>query len=163
MSNPITPEEIAHLLDLHGPSLELFAAQWTLTPEDCVQEAFVQLVRQSARPLNLVAWLYRVVRNGAISQRRATQRRHRYENAKAGSARSWFEPEVGLGLDVAAVTEALSSLPEEEREVVVARIWGGLSFEQIADVVNVSRSTALPVQRCSAAARSARSSGCSAA
>ena len=46
-----------------------------------------------------------------------------------------------MGLDVAAVTEALSSLPEEEREVVVARIWGGLSFEQIADAVESSAAT----------------------
>jgi RNA polymerase sigma-70 factor (ECF subfamily) len=142
MSSPITPEELARLLDAHAAALELFAAQWTRAPEDCVQEAFLQLVRQAARPPNLVAWLYRVVRNRAISQSRSSQRRLKYESARAADRPEWFEPQAGLGLDIAAVTEALAALPEGQREIVVARIWGGLSFEQIAEVVNVSRSTA---------------------
>ena len=37
---------------------------------------------------------------------------------------------------------ALEQLPPEQREVIVARLWGGLSFEQIAAVAGCSASTA---------------------
>jgi len=36
----------------------------------------------------------------------------------------------------------LQSLDEGLREVIVARIWGGLNFEQISEVVGASISTA---------------------
>jgi RNA polymerase sigma-70 factor (ECF subfamily) len=37
---------------------------------------------------------------------------------------------------------ALQGLPIEQREIVVARLWGGLNFEQIAEVAGCSVSTA---------------------
>ena len=36
----------------------------------------------------------------------------------------------------------LSALPIEQREVIVAHLWGGLTFEQIAEVSGTSSSTA---------------------
>jgi len=33
-------------------------------------------------------------------------------------------------------------LPLEEREVIIARIWGGLTFAEIAELVNCSLPTA---------------------
>ncbi|MFG0263502.1 MAG: sigma factor-like helix-turn-helix DNA-binding protein [Novipirellula sp. JB048] len=35
----------------------------------------------------------------------------------------------------------MQALPLEQRETVVARIWGQLSFEEIATLTNSSRST----------------------
>ena len=40
------------------------------------------------------------------------------------------------------MTSALESLPEVEREVLVARLWGGLTFQEIGQVVGTSGSTA---------------------
>jgi RNA polymerase sigma-70 factor (ECF subfamily) len=37
---------------------------------------------------------------------------------------------------------ALQGLPLDQREVIVARLWGGLSFEEIAVVADCSTSTA---------------------
>jgi RNA polymerase sigma-70 factor (ECF subfamily) len=39
-------------------------------------------------------------------------------------------------------TVALQGLPAEQREVIVAHLWGGLTFEQIAGLVGASSSTA---------------------
>ena len=69
-------------------------------------------------------------------------RRHRRESATAGSDRWFVEPEVD-GLDAEIAVAALERLPGEQSEVIVARHWGGLSFEQIAEVVGCSASTAL--------------------
>jgi RNA polymerase sigma-70 factor (ECF subfamily) len=46
------------------------------------------------------------------------------------------------GLDAETAVTALQQLDAEQREVIVARHWGGLSFEQIADVAGCSASTA---------------------
>lgn len=142
MNPPVGPEQLASLLDAHGAALELFAAQWTHTPDDCVQEAFIELARQTQSPDRVVAWLYRVVRNRAISQCRSAGRRRKYETAAAEQTGDWFEPSPGSSLDAASATLALKELSPQHREVIVARIWGGLSFEQIAELVGSSVSTA---------------------
>jgi RNA polymerase sigma-70 factor (ECF subfamily) len=137
----MTPAEVARLIDTHTAPLVLCARQWCAEPEDVVQEAFVKLARQGRSPTDAVAWLYRVVRNGAINASKMARRRHRRESAVARPERWFIEPEVD-GLDAETAVAALQSLVTEQREVIVARHWAGLSFEQIAEVVGCSASTA---------------------
>jgi RNA polymerase sigma factor (sigma-70 family) len=137
----VTPERLAQLLDSHGAALELFASQWTQSPADAVQEAFVELARQTIVPVHMVAWLYRVVRNRAASEARSARRRKRRESTVAAGRESWFQASGG-GLDAEEATEALRSLPEGLSEVLVARMWGGLTFEQIGEVTQTSAATA---------------------
>jgi RNA polymerase sigma-70 factor (ECF subfamily) len=136
------PERLGRLLDGHAATLTLFARQWCATPEDVVQEAFVKLAALRAPPDNPVAWLYRAVRNGALSAARAGRRRRRHEAAAAARVPDWFLPSEGAGLDAAAAAAALEGLPGELREVVVAHLWGGLPFEQVAGLTGTSPSTA---------------------
>ncbi len=133
--------DFARLLDTHAPALILYARQWCPTPEDVVQEAFLKLATRGEWPRDVTAWLYRVVRNAALDASKAARRRQRRESAVARPVRWFREAEVD-GLDAAVAVEALRRLPEPEREVIVARLWGGLSFEQIADVASCSASTA---------------------
>jgi RNA polymerase sigma-70 factor (ECF subfamily) len=135
------PELLGRLLDEHGAALVLYARQWCETPEDVVQEAFLALVRQAVLPENLVAWLYRVVRNGALSASRSSGRRSKREAAVAHAAEPWFEPREGERLDAAEATRALEHLPIEQRETIVARLWGGLSFDEIAALSGSPKST----------------------
>src|ERR1700733_6611353 len=137
----VTPERLAQLLDSHAAALELFAAQWTHASADAVQEAFVELARQPTVPNNAVAWLYRVVRNRAASEARSAHRRKRHESAAAGRG-AWFQARDENRLDPEEAAEALRSLPPELRQVLVARIWGELTFEQIAEIIGTSTSTA---------------------
>jgi RNA polymerase sigma-70 factor (ECF subfamily) len=133
--------DFARLVDTHGPPLLLYARQWCAAPEDVVQEAFLKLLALRQPPRQVVPWLYRVVRNAALDAGKAARRRQRRESAVARPDRWFVEPEVE-GLDAAAAVAALQRLPAEEREVIVARLWGGLSFEQIAEVAGCSASTA---------------------
>ena len=138
----IGPQLLGRLLDEHGPALELFARQWCQNPADVVQEAFLQLIRQRTLPENVVGWLYRVVRNGAITAARSTERRRRHETAAAQLHENWFDPSQPAMLNGEDVTEALARVPLEERETIVARLWGRMSFEQIAILTQSSPSTA---------------------
>jgi RNA polymerase sigma-70 factor (ECF subfamily) len=136
------PEQLADLVDRYAAALVLYARQWCACPEDVVQTAFLKLVRQGAPPDNLLPWLYRVVRNGAIDASRAARRRTRYETAAAESAPRWFAPSYDpTGLDAGAAAQSLATLPPETREIIVAHIWGGLTFEQIAVAVGSSAAT----------------------
>jgi RNA polymerase sigma factor (sigma-70 family) len=135
-----TPLELATLLDQHGAALVLYARGFCDCPEDVVQDALLELISQRQRPTRLVAWLYRVVRNGAIGAARGARRRMRRETAVA-SPEAWFENVEGP-LDAQEAAAALATLPLELREVVVARIWGSLTFAEIAELVSTSLSTA---------------------
>ncbi|MEX0938440.1 MAG: sigma-70 family RNA polymerase sigma factor [Pirellulales bacterium] len=136
------PNELRELVDRHAAALELYAAQWTSAPEDCVQDALVQLIRQRHQPDDCVAWLYRVVRNRAISLARANQRRRNREATVARETSCWFEASPGARLDAKEVTAALSKIDGRYREVIVARLWGGLTYEQIGRVVKISTASA---------------------
>lgn len=140
--NPVSPETLLRLLAEHRGALVLYARQWCAVAEDVVQEAFLQLVRQRDEPDNVVGWLYRVVRNRAISAARSAGRRARHEAVAAGRSEPWFVGTADLRLDAEAATTALKELPIELRETVVARIWGGLSFVEIAELTGTSSSTA---------------------
>jgi RNA polymerase sigma factor (sigma-70 family) len=133
-------ELLTRLVREHSAALVLYARQWCRAPEDVVQEAFLQLMRQPVAPSNVVAWMHRVVRNAAINASRSESRRMRHEMARPD--RSWFAPTMGESLDAAAATEALQHLTIEERETIVLRIWSKLSFEEIAELTNTSKSTA---------------------
>lgn len=138
----VTPERLAELLEAHAAALELFASRWTQSPADVVQEAFVELARQPIVPVNTLAWLYRVVRNRAASEARSARRRKRRESTAGADRQAWFQASNTGGIDAAEATEALRSLPEGLSEVLIAKIWGGLTFEQIGEVKETSASTA---------------------
>src|SRR5215207_3289925 len=136
------PDQLAELVDRYAAALVLYARQWCDCPEDVVQNALLKLCRQRTPPDNLVPWLYRVVRNGAIDASRAARRRHKYESAAADRTDPWFSPpDDPTGLDARAAADALTGLPAETREIVIAHLWGGLTFEQIAQTVGSSAAT----------------------
>lgn len=144
-NDTLTPDELCLLVDEHFSTLVLFARQWTVDEaEDLVQDAFLQLVKRSYRegkPAQPVAWLFQVVRNGAIDRIRRNKRRVDRERTFATEQSVRFEsPDDGpfRSEEIPAMLDVLSS---EQREIVVARIWGGLTFDEIAVVVRLPRTT----------------------
>ena len=129
-------------LDRHGPALTLYARQWCPSrsdAEDAVQDAFVRFWRSRGRGRvrDETAYLFACVRTAAIDLVRAGQRRKHHESAvnvfeSAPDRQDWRE----------SVEVALEKLPAEQREVLVLKIWGGLTFAQIAEMLAVPVSTA---------------------
>jgi RNA polymerase sigma-70 factor (ECF subfamily) len=135
-------ELLGRLFDQHAAALVLYARQWCTTPEDVVQEALLKLVSQKKPPDRLVPWLYRVVRNAAISAARSSKRRRHHEAVAAARTAPWFVQAEAEGIDGATASGALQMLPLEQREAIVAHLWGGLTFEQIGELAGTSSSTA---------------------
>jgi RNA polymerase sigma factor (sigma-70 family) len=130
------PSKLASWYAAHAAPLVLYARQWggPAAAEDAVQEAFIQLLSQSREPDNVRAWLFKTVRNAALSQLRSSQRRDRRERAVTAARPEWFTPRPDDLIDAAAAQDALAALDADQREVVVLRIWGQASFAEIAEV-----------------------------
>lgn len=143
MNGPIDSEQLGRLLDEHGAALALYASQWTDTADDCVQEALVELARQRQAPGHVIAWLYRVVKNRALNAARGARRRRERESRAMAERFAVVEQSAAFDRDDSrAAIEALEQLDTSERELVVMRIWGGLKYEEIAEALAISISTA---------------------
>jgi RNA polymerase sigma-70 factor (ECF subfamily) len=143
MNGPIDAEQLGRLLDERGAALALYAAQWTDAPDDCVQEALVELARQQPSPEHVVAWLYRVVKHRALNAARgARRRRERESRAIAERFPEAEQPAAFDNDDTIAATDALVQLELEERELIVMRIWGNLTYDEIGSALNISTATA---------------------
>lgn len=140
--HPLSPDEFARLVDRHGPTLALYARLWCMDADDAVQEAFLELVKRTRPPVEPLPWLFATVRNRARSLARTQRRAERRERDLATQQTPWFEPDPSARLDAQAATEALAELELVEREAVVARLWGELTFEQLGQLLGMSRSAA---------------------
>jgi RNA polymerase sigma-70 factor (ECF subfamily) len=146
-------------LGRHGPAMLLLARQFVLSAadaEDVVQDAFVRFWRSRERggddnrePVSdAVAYLYACVKHAALDHLRGGRRRLRREEAVA-SARAemqWDEPLLTGPLEQEErrqlIEAALARLPEPQREVLVLKVWAGLSFPQIARALEIPSDTA---------------------
>jgi RNA polymerase sigma factor (sigma-70 family) len=137
---PIAPEELGRLYREHAPALRLYVRQWPSGDEDLVQDAFVKLAQQAPAPQQVLPWLYAVIRNAALAASRGEARRRRRQD-RASAAEVWFSAAEDR-IDGQEATRLLAELPLEQRELVVARIWGGLTFEELARLAGCSLPTA---------------------
>ena len=142
----VASDEWAIWLDHHGAALVLLARQWLPSradAEDVVQEAFVRFWRSRQRATDPAAYLYACVKHCALDWHRSRERRCRREEAAArAEAETLFMGPLEQEERRAAIAAALASLPENQREVLVMKIWGGLSFPQIAQALQTSANTA---------------------
>jgi RNA polymerase sigma-70 factor (ECF subfamily) len=140
------PDDWRGWLARHGAALVLFARQWAschADAEDAVQEGFVRFWRSRERADDATAYLYACVRGVAIEMGRSSLRRDRREQASArGEAAPLFACPVEQDERRAAIESALAQLPAPQREVVVLKIWAGLTFPQIAAALGVPNDTA---------------------
>lgn len=148
MEEPTDHESWQTWLRQFGPKLYLCARQWTHSradAEDVVQEAFVRFWRhQRSLPGDPMALMVTSVRRAAFDlARRAGRRAARDDRAGVpDEPHCWFECALEGDERRAVVEEAVGRLPVEQREVLALKIWGELTFEQIAATLNVSPNTA---------------------
>jgi RNA polymerase sigma factor (sigma-70 family) len=132
--------------DRHSSALLLLARQWIFdssAAEDVVQEAFVRFWRSRQNAKDPAAYLYACVKYCALDWLRGRQRRTQRENVVARpEAESFFCGAAEQAERQVAISAALGELPEEQREVVVMKIWGGLTLPQIAEALEIAPNTA---------------------
>lgn len=116
---------------------------------DIVQDAFLRLWREERETVegHVGPWLYRVCRNRAIDvQRKEGRMTHLEPGAIAESVGSDHRTPSPSALSLAddgappgdAVISAIEKLPPRQQEAVRLKFQGGLSYKEIADVMETS-------------------------
>jgi RNA polymerase sigma-70 factor (ECF subfamily) len=149
MEDPANHDSWRQWFHQHGPRLLLCARLWTHSQadaEDVVQEAFVRFWRHQ-RHLDgePQALLVTSIRRAALDLGRREDRRtarERRTEEESGNIEPLFEPPIEDRERLLVVETALRRLPAEQREVLVLKIWGDLTFEQIAGQLTISPNTA---------------------
>ncbi|HOU89005.1 MAG: ECF RNA polymerase sigma factor SigE [Verrucomicrobia bacterium ADurb.Bin006] len=133
----------------YAPRLLLFARQQTprlSDAEDIVQDAFVRYWRaQQANPSLSPDVLFVMIRRIAIDYARKNHGRFVRESeagALSGPAEVWFVDPAEEQERKEEIEKALRSLPAEQREVLVLKVWGELTFERIGEMLEISPHTA---------------------
>lgn len=132
-----------------APQLVLYARQLVASrsdAEDVVQMAFVRWWRRFPEgDSHHIPLLYAAVRTIALDQRRSDTRRVNREAksdlAVAGENAPTFDPQPGQKEVADIVERALRDLPQEQREVVTLKLWGDLTFNEIAAMTGDSINT----------------------
>lgn len=128
-----------------APALLLFARRWTNSradAEDVVQEAFVRFWRRQ-HSLENRGLLYATVRSTALDRLRSEQRRTRREAFASSETAEHCEPIFATEDDgQQLLAAAVERLPNEQREVVLLKIWNELTFAEIAVALEISQNTA---------------------
>jgi RNA polymerase sigma-70 factor, ECF subfamily len=141
----LTADEVRQLYDRHGRALLAYACSFVLdvaAGEDVLHQVFLQLLKgNTAVPDVPLAYLYRAVRNVALNSRRNGQHSVAHD-ALSDSQVPLFEHCDGRQEDAIALHAALFELPEEQREIVILRIWSGMTLEEAASLIGVPLNTA---------------------
>jgi RNA polymerase sigma-70 factor (ECF subfamily) len=144
------PLDLERLYDNHASALFCFVLGLTRNEadtRDLLQEVFVRLARRPALLAGLRderAFLLRLAHNLAIDLFRRRQTREKHHGQLAAEPASLFagagEPDEAAFH--AALEGALAELPADQRAVVHLKLWEGLTFERIAEVLEIPLNTA---------------------
>ncbi len=143
MQRSPTPDEWRSWLRENGRRYLLYARQQTRAEadaEDVLQDALVE-AWQRANGMPDEALVYTTIRRRAIDLARSSDRRAAREEDQEPET-AWFGPDVENRETQRLLEKAVNRLPPNYREVVSLKIWGGLTFQQIADVTGVPLNTA---------------------
>jgi len=137
----VSHEAVEGLYRQLGPALLAYARSLVRDrgeAEDVLQQVFLKLMTAPAEawPREPRPYLFRAVRNACLNRRRSTLRETvRLETAPMFHAPNGHET---LAADLGA---ALQELPDEQREVVMLRVWGEMTTEATAEVLGVPANT----------------------
>lgn len=129
-------QSISELYEDHAEGLLAFFTARTrdaALAEDLLQDLFLSLQRKGLERLEQPrAYLYRAAANLVMNaQRDRSHARRALEQA----ARCWAPREGADPYEARAAMDALQNLPREQAEIVALRVYGGLSFQEIAGVL----------------------------
>ena len=131
----------------HASKFLLFARQQTRSEadaQDLVQEAVVQAAKRRGEDTPPPpALVFATIHRRAIDLARREGRRARRELVAMETAQEpWFDTSVEDRERARLIQDAMSKLPETYREVITLKMWGGLTFAEIASALGIPANTA---------------------
>lgn len=145
-------------LEDHSSSLLLYArhqCRLESEAEDVLQDALVHVwkfwVKGQLQDEDRVKAAIIRIRRGAIDRYRSFCRRQRREGVSIEDVHSisseWFDADPARRECMEHLVKALDSIDARYREVIVLKIWGHLTFQQIAEVLGYSQNSVTSLYR----------------
>lgn len=114
---------------------------------DLAQETYAKALAhyEEDRPANPQAWIMRIARNTCLDQARRRKVRGPLHPFSASTAGEWPSPEASAAAEdeIRIVRKAIASLPRRQRDVLVMREYGELSYQEIAAALHISCGTVM--------------------
>jgi RNA polymerase sigma-70 factor, ECF subfamily len=132
-------EEIQGLYHEHSRALLLYACSLLgrkHVAEDVLHQVFMKLLEQDTTPEEPRPYLFRAVRNAALNVMRQESK-----NVDVNDIEPWFEAPQQDHVAHITLQSGLMQISSEQRQVLVLHVWGGLSFEEIGSVLDISANT----------------------
>ncbi len=139
--------------DLSGPILGYLRTRGAAEPEDLLGEVFVQVARNTAAFVGdypaFRSWVFTVAHHRLVDERRYRSRRPVEPGDIPETARGLGDTEAEAlnGLATAEVIALLDTLTPEQRDVLLLRIVGDLSVEDVARIVGRRSGAVKALQR----------------
>lgn len=132
-------DSVRRLYEEHGRGLIAYACSFVAsfaTAEDILHQVFERLLRGDLAITGApVAYLYRAVRNTAMNKIRDRASEVDFDEG-------WLDSPVGMEQTAVELQSALRGLPEQQREVILLHVWGQMSFEEVANALEIPPNTA---------------------
>ena len=87
------------------------------------------------------AWIYQIARNAIIDNHRTRKDFLDIESAPEPHIESRFDEKFDASQDLQKVQKYLSGFSDEQRAIVIMRVWDDMSYKEIADVLGKSEAS----------------------
>jgi len=139
------------LLEEHGKALLLYARQWAnchADAEEILQDGMIRFWKAWKKRADKITapipYLYTTIKRTALDRIRSTKRRQQREEHSADIIYNNTPPFMDNYENQEQQTiikKTIQKLPIEQREVLIMKIWGNLTFKNIAQSLNIPLNT----------------------
>ena len=143
-------EQWQQWFDENGPRLLLFARGWSTSregAEDLVQETMLRMwhyqAERGGHPPDL-ALAFSTIRFCGLNQNRTDTRRKKREESIIylnDFEDVWLDPALEDDEEAILLREAVQRLAPKLRDVITMKIWGNLTFQEIATALAIPQNT----------------------
>jgi RNA polymerase sigma factor (sigma-70 family) len=144
---PAACETAARLFEEHSGWIYGYCLRLLRSPEeaeDALQGTYLNACRglnDGVRPQVDSAWLLRIAQNVCLTRLRSSGRRARLERVQdVELLEETIAAPAHHGDELIGLTDALASLPEQQRRAILLREWQGLSYAEVAARLELTQS-----------------------
>ncbi|MEZ7821129.1 MAG: sigma-70 family RNA polymerase sigma factor [Patescibacteria group bacterium] len=112
------------------------------TAEDLTSLVFIKAL-EKIKDFNIElgyfsAWIYRIARNSVIDYYRTKKTNANIDDHPEIKDSSDLEYEIEIRCSIEKVKKHINKLNKEQRDILVMRIWDGLSYDEISKIIGKS-------------------------
>ena len=115
------------------------------TAEDLVSQVFLKALKKidsfNIDQGTFQAWLYQIARNTVIDHYRTKKNDQAFDDVWDISSDDDIERDMDTRQQLLKIEKYISGLKSEQRDILIMKIWQGMSYKEIADILGKSEAS----------------------